>query len=291
MKTFVTGGTGFIGQHLLKRLLQEGCDVHCLSRQARPSGQITYHQGDLSNPAGLPNTHTLYHLAVTTTPGNANQQPIFDAQTNLIGTLHLLQAAVTAGVRRIIFVSSGGSVYGVTKPTPIPETHPTNPISAHGVTKLAIEKYLAIFKHQFGLDYRVLRAGNPYGNGQVPGRGQGFIPHALHQITHNQPITIWGDGSVVRDFFHVQDLIQALWQVTHDTHSHTTYNVASGTGHSLRQIITLLQQATHKTAHVTYTPGRTADVPHNILDTNRIRTTLNWQPQISLPQGIQLISD
>ncbi|MCB0207879.1 MAG: NAD-dependent epimerase/dehydratase family protein [Anaerolineae bacterium] len=294
-KILVVGGTGFIGSHLVSQLIKDNYQVRVLSRKAPVSTNHTFENVEYLSGSflaldcvkkALTDIDIVYHLAVTTTPGSSNDQILYDAQTNLMGSLNLIQVSAEANVSRFIFVSSGGSVYGPTKAELISETTPTNPISAHGVSKLAIEKYLEIYRRQFGLDYRIARAGNPYGERQNIEKGQGFIAYAMQQIAQNKEITVWGDGSVVRDFFYVEDLVDALRLMLDDEESHKTYNVGSGQGLSLNEIIESLREITHQQIPVTYQEGRPADVPYNALDISRISSTLGWTPKISLTTGL-----
>lgn len=293
-KILVTGGTGFIGTHLVRMLTAEGRSLRVFSRSARrmqDEACVEYVAGNFLEPddveAALVDVDVVYHLAVTTTPGTSNDAVMYDAQTNLMASLNLIRAAAEAGVSRFIFVSSGGSVYGPTGRTPIPETHPTDPISAHGVSKLAIEKYLEIYRRSRGLEYRIARGGNPYGEGQDPDKGQGFVAYAMGQLARGGEIVIWGDGSVVRDFFHVHDFASALTYMLDDNAPQRMYNVGSGTGTSLNDIITYLEIVTQQRAQVRYEAGRPADVPYNCLDITRIRTALDWSPQIHLLTGLE----
>lgn len=291
----ITGGTGFIGHHLVTKLAAEAHHVRVLSRSKpenwQANRQIAYCVGDFlcsdQIKAALAEVDTVYHLAVTTTPGWSNDFILYDAQTNLMGTLNLIQAAAEAGVQRFIFVSSGGSVYGNSPNKPIPEDYPANPISAHGVSKLAIEKYLEIFRRTLGMEYRVLRAANPYGAGQDFNKGQGFIAYALSRIACDKEILIWGDGTVKRDFFYIDDLTAALQLVLDDAGHHRVYNVGSGQAHSLNEMIGLMEEVTQCKARVSYDLARPADVPYNCLDVTRLQHGLNWQPRVGLPTGLQ----
>lgn len=293
-KILIIGGSGFIGKHLVAKLATEGHQVRVFSRHATPNGYakygVQYMAGDFLSmnqlqPA-LADVETIYHLAVTTVPGSSNEQILYDAQTNLIGTLHLLQAATDCGVKRFIFVSSGGTVYGPTPNEPINEEFPTEPISAHAVSKLAIEKYLEIYRRTSGLEYRVARAANPYGKWQNPDKGQGFVGRVLGQMAREEEIVIWGDGSVVRDFFHVGDLVDALYLMLDDDGPYRIYNVGSGAGKSLREVLELLQSITGQLANITYEAARPADVPYNSLDVTRIKESLGWQPKTKFDAGV-----
>jgi UDP-glucose 4-epimerase len=290
----VTGGTGFIGQHLVNKLALEGCAVTVLTRNPadyRSDERVAYIGGDFCTPQSLApilaETTALYHLAATTVPGSANDEIHYDAETNLLGSLRLIELAAAAGVRRIVFASSGGSVYGVSGQTPRRETDPTEPISAHGVSKLTIEKYLAIYQRKYGISYRIARASNPYGEGQSPSRGQGLIAYLLGQLAQHKEIVIWGDGSVVRDYVYVKDVIDALWLMLDDGGAHTVYNVGSGVGYSVRQVIALLEDFVGQKSPISYQSSRGADVPYSCLDVSRIRSELGWEPRTPLEVGLR----
>lgn len=294
-KVLVTGGLGFIGQHLVTKLLAEGCHIRILSRNVpeeyQDSNKVHYFPGDFTRAedttAALNGVQAVYHLAVTTVPGRSNDQIQYDAHTNLMGSLTLIEQAAKMGVQRFIFTSSGGSVYGPTGREPIHEDHPTNPISAHGVSKLAVEKYLEIFRRKYGMQYRVARGGNPYGEGQDPFRGQGFIAYALGCLAEDREIVIWGDGSVERDFVYVSDVAEALWFMLRDEGTSFVYNVGSGRGRSLNEIVSALKQVTNRETRVRYEEARPADVPYNTLDISRIQEELGWEPHTDLFIGLE----
>lgn len=160
-------------------------------------------EGDLGNHGlireALEGIDVVFHLASTTLPKTSNDDPGYDVRSNVVDTIQLLEACVDAGVRKVIFASSGGTVYGVPERLPIKEDHPTNPISSYGIVKLTIEKYLGLFHYLYGLDYAALRISNPYGPYQDPAGQQGAISVFLHRILSGQPIAIWGDGEIVRE--------------------------------------------------------------------------------------------
>lgn len=294
----VTGGTGFIGKHLIKRLIEKNYSVRVLSRRidnVNTNKGLEYFKGNFADidcaRKALKDIDVVYHLAVSTTPGQSNDVILYDAQTNVLGTLNFIQASVEASIQRLVFVSSGGSVYGPTESNPISEDHQTNPISAHGVSKLAIEKYLEVYRKKHNLDYRIARGGNPFGEGQDPNKGQGFVTYALYQMLLGRDIEIWGDGSVVRDFFYVGDLVDALIIFLDDSSGYRLYNVGSGQGRSLNEIVGLLEKVTGLKAKVKFLEKRAADVPYNSLDISRIREACGWYPKTSLVDGIKITWD
>ncbi len=218
MKSLVLGGNGFIGTHLVDGLLEEGWPVRIYDRspnrfRATPGG-AEYVEGELGNHglirAAVEGMEVVFHFVSTTIPKTSNDDPIYDVRSNLVDTLQLLESCVEAGVRKVVFASSGGTVYGRPQGGSIAEDHPANPITSYGVIKLAVEKYLGLFDHLHGLDYTALRISNPYGPYQDPGGQQGAVPVFLNRLRTGRPVTIWGDGSVVRDYLYVSDLVDAL---------------------------------------------------------------------------------
>ncbi len=187
MKALVIGGNGFIGTHLVTALKAEGIQVRVFDRYpskfAEPDTKVEYIVGDLGNHGALNEIVNgmdwVFHLAYTTLPKTSNDDPLYDVRSNLIDTIQLLQECNNFGIKKFVFVSSGGTVYGVPQTVPIKESHPTDPICSYGITKLAIEKYLQLFYHLYSLEYVVLRLSNPYGPGQNPNAKQGAMAFFL----------------------------------------------------------------------------------------------------------------
>jgi UDP-glucose 4-epimerase len=294
LKSLVLGGNGFIGTHLVDGLLERGYFARIYDRspnrfRAAPQ-DAEYVEGELGNHGliqeAVEGIEVVYHFVSTTLPKTSNDDPIYDVRSNLIDTLQLLEACVEAGVRKVIFASSGGTVYGPPQTVPITEDHPTNPITSYGIVKLAVEKYLELFRHLHGLDYTVLRISNPYGSYQDPGGQQGAIVVFLHRLHSGQPITIWGDGRVVRDYLHVADLVDALVLAAEVETSRKVLNVGSGQGTSLNELVALMGEVTGERPEIEYRPGRAMDVPANVLDVARVCEELGWSPRIELADGI-----
>jgi UDP-glucose 4-epimerase len=294
-KALVIGGNGFIGSHLVDALLQQEWGVTILDLQERryePMPLSAYFiQGDLSQSylvrQALAGVDIVFHLAWATIHEVSNRDPAADIHANLIPSLHLLEACRESGVHRIVFVSSGGTVYGLPEELPILETHPQNPINAYGITKVAVEKYLHMFQHLHNLDYAVLRPSVPYGPRQNPLGRQGAVAVFLYRVAQGLPITIWGDGSVTRDYFHVSDLVDALIAASEkDLSTYRTFNVGGGEELSLSGLLQLVEETVGKKAVVDYQPGRDFDAPRILLDTRRAKRELNWQPKVSLVDGL-----
>lgn len=296
MKALVVGGGGFIGGHLVERLLQGGHAVRAYGRspnrfRGTPEG-AEFVEGELGNQglirAAVEGMETVFHLASTTIPKTSNDDPIYDVRSNLVDALVLLGACVDAGVRKVVFSSSGGTVYGVPEKLPIAEEHPTDPITSYGSVKLAVEKYLGLFHHLHGLDYAALRISNPYGPWQDPAGQQGAIGVFLERIRTGRPITIWGDGLVVRDYLYVSDLMDALELAAVTETGRKVFNVGSGRGVSLNELVALMGEIVADEPEVEYLPARSLDVPANVLDVGRVREELGWSPKTDLSEGLAL---
>jgi UDP-glucose 4-epimerase len=290
----LVGGAGFIGRHLAARLLAEGQAVIILDRRppAVPSG-ARVELGDLSDPVTVGRVlrpgAVLVHLAWSTLPATSNEDPAADLRENVLGSLSMLQVCRERGVSRILYVSSGGTVYGQPQHLPIRETHPTEPICAYGISKLAVEKYLALFHQLHGLDFLIVRPSNAYGPSQDPSRGQSAVTVFTHRAIRNEPITIWGDGGIVRDFLWVGDLVDAILRLIRYEPGPSglrIFNVSTGQGTSLRDLVGMISRALVRQVEVAYAPGRSLDVTANVLDSSRLREVTGWFPQVALSEGI-----
>lgn len=304
MKVLVTGGQGYLGSHLVERLLLQGHHVHCFSR--RPEGllpsSISHHSrfqgfcGNMGDATALDQALTgcdlCVHLAWSSLPQTSNRDPRGDLSVNLLGTVELLEACGRAGVGRFVFVSSGGTVYGVPQRVPIDEEHPTDPICAYGITKLAAEKYVSLYSKQ--LDFRAvtLRVANPYGGRQRLDAPQGAVAVFLGRALRREPIEIWGDGSVVRDYVDLDDVMEAFHQAIVLTKhlpigDHRIFNIGSGEGLSLNGLLALLDDSLGFCSERCYLPARRSDVPVSVLAIERAQHDLNWRPARFVQQGVR----
>ena len=294
MKALVLGGNGFIGSHIVDALLAEGHKVSVFDRSKEhfrlPLTNVEYFLSEFTNIAllaeALEGVDVVYHLISTTVPSTSNLSPSDDIQSNLVGTVRLLDLMVQMKVPRIVFLSSGGTVYGIPETTPIPETHPLNPICSYGIVKIAIENYLYMYQQLYELDYVVIRASNPYGERQGHKGVQGVIGTFLGKTKHNEEIQIWGDGSIVRDYIYIGDLAQFCIKVIHENIS-GVYNVGSGVGHSISDIINTMENNIEQSFSITKMPSRNYDIPKIILDISKAKNTFDWEPQMGFLQGIK----
>jgi UDP-glucose 4-epimerase len=293
MIALVIGGNGFLGSSLVSGLRDIGCGVRVLDRSPRRNdfdwSDVDYRIGGLDDVDSLADSlrgvGVVYHLASTTVPGTSNQDPIYDVSTNVVGSLNLIAAMGKVGVRRIVFFSSGGTVYGVPQHLPVEESHVLRPISSYGVTKVAIENYLLMYQQLGVLDPLILRPSNPYGPRQSIAGIQGAVGTFLGKALLNQGVSIWGDGEVVRDYIYVDDLI-ALAIKAGMSETCGVYNAGSGTGLSLNELCQVVREVTGVALPVEYLPARKFDVPKVVLDIRAACVQFDWIPSSSLKEGI-----
>lgn len=293
-RILVIGGSGFIGSHIVDSLLERDYQVRVLDMKPElyrsPLPKVDYVRGSFCQEdvlaAALDRVDAVIHAASTTVPATANRDPIHDIDSNLIGTVRMLQLMRERKIRRMVFLSSGGTVYGVPKTEIVTEDHPRAPISSYGAVKTAIENYLHMEQHLHGLDYVALRASNPYGPRQGNTGLQGIIGTYLWRIAKGQPVEIWGDGTIVRDFIHVRDLAE-LTAISLEAPISGCFNAGSGEGASVNQIVELASRATGRSLTPVYKAGRGFDVPRVVLDITRIKDATGWSPATPLDAGMR----
>lgn len=293
----VFGASGFIGRHLVRALLSDGHLVRALVRpgsvgrvaEFRSDPRFHLIEGDLCDEASLARTLTgcdcAFHLAWTTVPARSNLDPLRDLNTNVAGSLRLLQQASAKGIK-LIFASSGGTVYGEANELPIAEDHPTHPICAYGVSKLAVEKYIGLFRKLENLEGIVLRIANCYGEGSREESMQGVIPIWMRKIVGHAPIELWGDGSAMRDYVHVADVIDALLRSLEFSGEENIFNIGSGAGMTLMDVIGAIERVTGETALIKTAGARIFDVKSNVLRIERARDALSWAPRTTIDEGL-----
>ena len=295
-RVLLIGGSGFIGTHLCSILRQRGYRPVVFDRVAPAQAEVEFHQGDMSSvadlwPALLESVGAVFHLAWTTKPQAANDAPFYDLQSNLMSSVHLLDGIVRLARRpKLLFMSTGGAIYGPCGADLITEDHATFPINAYGVSKLAFEHYLRLYRHLHGLDYVVFRPSNAYGELQDPLGAQGAVAVFLGRIAEEREITVWGDGSVVRDYLYIGDLIGALvagMERPLGNEGPRVFNIGSGRGTSLLQLIETMERVTGRKARIQFTPGRKADAPRVILNAARALECLGWKSATDLESGLR----
>jgi UDP-glucose 4-epimerase len=300
MRILVLGGSGFLGSHIVDKFLAEKHDVTVYDlypeRFRRSPAGIKFYTGDFGNVGALDELiatgfDAVIHCVSTTTPKSSNESPEFDIQSNVIGTLYLLDICVKHKVGKLVFMSSGGTVYGdIGDINMVAETHAVRPMCSYGVSKLTIEHYLDVYRHLRGLDYVALRLSNPYGERQSPLRALGALTVFLHRALKRQSIEIWGDGSVTRDFIYVGDVATAVYLATVKPIS-GVFNVGTGTGLSLRDILRQITNAIGREPTVEWMPSRPFDVPRIVLDASKLVQSTDWKCLTSLKDGVAITAD
>jgi UDP-glucose 4-epimerase len=289
------GGGGFIGTAFARRLCENNFNVHILSkhfpaREIEPN--MIFYQGNLDDKKilerVLPECRTVVHLASSTTPGSSSRQPVLEADKNITPTLRFLDILQDYENVHIIFVSSGGTLYGNPESTPVNETHPLNPLSFHGAGKVALETFLRTFSNLPEKNTSILRPSNVYGPGQSLRSGFGVIRTMLEHVLRGTVMEIWGDGTSVRDFLYIDDMLSALICLIDFPHDNNIYNVGSGIGYSLNQLKEIIESVCGKKVPAIYRPSRKTDVKTIILDSACLIKKTKWHPTVSLEQGVEL---
>jgi UDP-glucose 4-epimerase len=296
-KCSIIGGGGFIGSRLTHLLSERGRRLRVLDISPEPRHPLPaaaeYVQCDVGERDAvldaLDGIEEAVYLAYATVPKSSYVDPLRDIMANLPGTVRMLEAAHTLRLRKVVLVSSGGTVYGPARYLPVNEEHPTEPVSPYGVTKLAMEKYGLMFAHTVGLPVAIARPANAYGEGQRPFMGQGFIATAIGSILGGKEVIIYGDPGTIRDYIHVDDVAAGIAAVLENGRCGAAYNIGTGTGRDNRAVlaaIAKLADAEGLRINLRTEPPRQFDVPANILDSGKLRSETGWAPQVPFEEGL-----
>jgi UDP-glucose 4-epimerase len=300
VKILVTGAAGFIGSHLTDRLVESGHDVIALDdlsmgERARVRDGVPLHVLDIRSPAAAAliaaeKPQVVFHQAAQVDVRKSVEDPVFDIQVNVEGTLRLALAAHAAGARRFIFASSGGAIYGDTSRIPTPEDERTEPTSPYGCSKLAAERYLETLKRMSAMDIFNLRYGNVYGPRQS-GRGEaGVVSIFMRRLLAGEECHIHGDGNQTRDFVYVDDVVEANLLAL-ESRTAGTYNVGTGVETSINDLYALIAwcMSTKKTA--THLAAKAGEQMRSVLDCSRAQRVLAWAPRIAVEEGLKRTLD
>ena len=294
-KVLVTGGAGFIGSHIVEKLVDDNYEVVIVDNlgtglknninisakfyECDITSDKIYHIVEESKP------NYIIHQAAQVSVARSIEEIQKDAEINILGSIKLIDAAIKNNVKKIVFASSA-AVYGNPVHVPVNTKHPINPLSPYGLSKYTIEKYLRLTKEIYGLDFAILRYSNVYGPRQSSNGEGGVVSIFFNNIINNLPIEIHGDGNQTRDFIYVKDVANANVLALKNG-SGKTLNISTGIGVSINELYEEIRTITNKSSKVNYTKKRTGDIDHSILDNSLTKYVLDWKPNYSLKNGLE----
>jgi UDP-glucose 4-epimerase len=300
LKLLVTGGAGFIGSHIADALIENGHDVTIvdsllMGRMENVPKAARFHLMDIraseiDRVFDLGRFDAVFHLAAQMDVRKSVEDPLYDAGVNVLGSLNLIRSAVRTGVKKVVFASTGGAVYGEQEAFPCDETHPTRPVSPYGITKLCVEKYLFYFAREFGLTYTVLRFANVYGPRQNPHGEAGVVAiFASRLLAGGQPV-INGDGKQTRDYVYVGDVVQANLKAL-DHPGNDVFNVGTGIETDVNRIFGLLNRLAGGKASEQHGPAKPGEQARSVISHRKAADVLGWEPRVGLEEGLKRTID
>jgi UDP-glucose 4-epimerase len=298
----ILGADGFLGSYFTEKLLGKGYELRAFDifRNGKSNnldhlrGKVEFFPGDFLNQNDISQAtkdiNVVFHFISCTTPASSNRDPFIDIDFNLRATVQFLQKCVQNKVEQIVFPSSGGTIYGNIEKEKFSENDLTIPITPYGISKLAVERYLEYFKKNFGLDYLIFRYSNPYGPRQNLVGTQGIIPIFLNKIKKNETLSIFGDGENVRDYIYIEDCVNLSLEILlKNNREFNLYNIGSGTGVSINEIVRIIKKVTGKEFPTNYQPARSCDLKRVVLDNSRVFSEVDNRKFVSLEDGIKLL--
>jgi UDP-glucose 4-epimerase len=299
VRALVTGGAGFIGSTLVDRLLADGHEVHVvddLSRGTRSEGGFRFHRLDVTSPEMTAllawiEPEVVFHLAAQIDVRVSVEKPMLDATQNVLGTVNVAEAARVAGVRKIVFASSGGSIYGVPDTLPIAEHFPVNPKSPYAAGKVAGETYLNMYRQLYGLDCTHLALANVYGPRQDPRGEAGVVAIFANAMLAGLPTKVFGDGGNTRDYVYVGDVVDALVLASGQHGGGVRFNIGTGVQTTDRELHRLVAEQTGRPDVPEFAPARLGDLRASALDHSTAKRELGWTPKVDMVTGIERTVD
>jgi len=297
MRILVSGGAGFIGSHTVDALIAAGghevsiIDDLSAGKREQVNPRARFYQADVRDAAAVrglferERPETLVHLAAQMDVRRSVADPAFDAQVNLVGFLNLMEAGRAHGLRRVVFSSTGGAIYGEQDTFPCDEDHPLRPVSPYGVAKLATEKYLFFYRAQYGIDYVAMRYANVYGPRQDPHGEAGVVAIFCGRILEDRAVTIYGDGNQTRDYVFVADVMRANVAAVASPAS-GAFNIGTGIETDVNQLYAVLARSAGTSRAPEYAPARPGEQMRSVILPARAAKELGWRPQVELADGL-----
>lgn len=289
----VVGAGGFIGTNLLHWMAKGAYNVRAISRsylEGVAGENMLLITADLNDEA-IANEHCAWadvviYLASEGTPATANNDIVASAEQGIVNSLKFFEHCAKQCVEKLVYISSGGTVYGDAEQVPTPETAELKPNNAYAISKIAVEQYLALYKQLGRLDFVVLRASNPYGPYQFATKNQGVIGRFIGLASRGEPVPLWGDGSAIRDYIYIDDLCEAILKAADFQGPETVFNIGSGVGTSLTEVVDEIQAADLH-IEIVKKPAEPTVVKKSVLDVSLAKKVLNWSPRVSMDAGIK----
>lgn len=299
MKVILLGAAGFIGANLTIKMLEDyeneitlvDRDEKYFSQIRRLGMKLSVIESDFSENVNfddiLSGQEIVYHLVSTTVPTTSNKHIADELKSNVVATSCMLDSCVRVGVKKVVFISSGGTVYGKEVACPLKENTATNPISSYGIQKVTIEKLLYLYRYLYGLDYRIIRLANPYGPYQRPNGVLGAVTTFTYKALMDEEIIVFGDGSIIRDFIYIDDAVKGILNIANGENEHRIFNLGSGHGTSINEVLDTIQTVLGCKMNVSYKEGRMVDVPVNFLDISRYEKAYGVLNPIDFAEGVR----
>ncbi len=293
-KTILILGNGFIGEALSKKILNDGHRVKVFSHRKSNIPKVEYRCGDIQQIDQyidfFEDVDVVIHTIHTTVPLNSMTNIYKDAKENILPSIKLLEILRTNDIKNVIFISSGGAIYGLPNTNPVKEEHKMSPISAYGTSKLCIENYINLYNYQYNLNISIIRPSNLYGVGQAIRRIQGLIPNIIRNAIKNEPVNIWGDGNGKKDYLYISDFINAITlMINNFPKNPKVYNLSSGNSYSIIDLISIIEKELNSSVKKIFLNKQNFDVYSIILDSEQFKKDYFWSPKVSIHEGIKKI--
>lgn len=299
MNIIIFGAAGFIGTNLISKLSEDPnnriiavdhnkeffSDILFLNRNNVEIVQSAFTL-EINFDELLKEQDIVYHLVSTTIPMTSNKNVSQEIIPDVAFSIRLLDSCVKCNVKKVVFISSGGAVYGMESNCPISEDSKTEPITSYGLQKITIEKLIYLYNYMYKLDYKIVRLANPYGPFQRPNGMLGAVTTFTYKALKNEEIIVYGDGSVIRDFIYIDDAIEAIVNITFNNSDYNLFNVGSGYGTSISEVLLIIQNVLERSLKISYLPSRSVDIPVNYLDISRYNSVFGKLGTVSLTDGV-----